>query len=150
MSASSRRALRRRLLALAALAGAGCTGIVRERLPPPSGGQGGKGITFYYENPTASTVWLAGEFNGWTAQAGARKLIPFRQRDDLVWEVTVPYRENVKDPEFDSLDDDVYVEHGRRYQYKLVVDQNNWILDPANRSQVTDPAGFVNSVIVVP
>lgn len=124
-------------------------GLLRERLPAPHQAAGAKGVVFFYSDISASSVWVAGEFNGWTARQGDRKLVAMRQEGDR-WTVTIPYREHVRDPEFDALSDDVFVEHGKRYQYKFVVDTSRWITDPSNPSQVDDGAGNINSLLVAP
>jgi len=134
-----------------------CKSIVRERLEGPKIIGDGTGYIFVYDDISASEVNLAGDFNRWgpndngRIRKGDRFTIPFKQRPDGVWEVTVPYKENVKLPQYDHLNDDVYLEHGRRYIYKIVIDGGNkWITDPTNRSVEREPDGNENSILVAP
>lgn len=81
----------------------------------------GKKATFYYENETASAVYVAGNFNGWNNTATA---------------LTKNEATNVWSCEVDNLG------YGA-YEYKFVVD-GEWIADPANA--VTNNG---NSVFVI-
>jgi hypothetical protein len=130
--------------------GKGPLGLLRERPPPPTQAPGAKGISFFYADISAGKVWVAGEFNGWASREGDRKLLAMAKRSDGLWTATVPYRQFVRDPEFDRLDDEVYVESGRRYPYKFVIDTSRWIADPSNPSTVDDGFGGKNSLLVVP
>lgn len=126
----------------------GC--LVRERLESATVAQNPKGVLFVYDDLSANEVWLAGQFNHWAAKKGDRFLIEMKQGEDGLWRAVIPYREYIRDPEFDELDDDIYVQHGRRYQYKFVIDQNRWVTDPNNRSLKKNPDGTENSLLVAP
>jgi 1,4-alpha-glucan branching enzyme len=80
--------------------------------------------TFTYADPAASAVFLAGEFNRWSATAN-----PMRKDEFGVWTTTVPLKPG-------------------RYQYKFVVD-GTWKEDPANPETVDDGFGGKNSVKTV-
>jgi 1,4-alpha-glucan branching enzyme len=137
--------------ALILAAGVACTGIVRERLAAPSAVSDGTGYVFTYDNISANEVNLAGTFNNWQIKKNDRFEAPFRRREDGVWTITIPYREYVQLPQYDHLTDDIYLEHGKRYLYKIVIDQQNWILDPTNRSTEKNPQDNTeNSVFVAP
>jgi len=84
------------------------------------------GVHFSYEAPNASTVHLAGEFNGWDPTAN-----PMSDEDgDGVWEITVE------------------LQAGRTYEYKYVIDGGvEWREDPLNPNTVDDNHGGVNTVI---
>jgi serine/threonine protein kinase len=79
---------------------------------------------FTYTAPNAQSVFLAGNFNDWSASA-----TPMRKRSDGVWTVTVPLKPG-------------------RYVYKLIVD-DKWMPDPENPDKVPDDYGGYNSVVVV-
>lgn len=135
----------------------GCTSVVAERLESGKIVGDGTGYVFTYDDMSASDVYLAGEFNRWgpndggKIRKGDRYNIPFKRRPDGIWEAVVPYKEHVKLPQYDALDDEVYVEHGNRYRYKIVIDGGNrWVIDPSNRSIVRDPDGNENSLLVAP
>ena len=81
-------------------------------------------VTFTYEAPDASQVFLAGEFNGWSDAAN-----PMENKDG-VWTLTLD------------------LEPGS-YQYKFVVD-GQWNPDPNNPATADDGFGGQNSVLTVP
>lgn len=132
------------------MGGKGPLGILRERAPRPGLTADATGLAFYYDDASANTVYLAGQFNDWANQPGDRKLAAMEKGAEGRWSITLPYREHVGDPRYDHLNDDVYVEHGRRYQYKLVVDRNRWITDPSNPVTIDDGFGNINSLLAVP
>ncbi len=78
------------------------------------------GIRFTYADPNASSVSLAGEFNGWSTTANPMT------NEDGVWAITVP------------------LEAGQQL-YKFVVD-GNWIADPTNPVTAGD---YGNSAITI-
>ena len=86
-----------------------------------------EGVLFSHKHATASTVHLAGEFNGWDPAA-----MPMADDDgDGVWTLTVE------------------LEPGR-YEYKFVVDGGaSWEPDAGNPESVDDNHGGENSVIIV-
>lgn len=86
------------------------------------------GVLFSHSAPSASTVHLAGEFNGWDPSA-----VPMSDDDgDGVWTVTLE------------------LEPGR-YEYKFVIDGGaSWEPDEGNPERVNDNYGGENSVLVVP
>lgn len=130
--------------------GIGPLGLLRQRLPPPDVAPDATGYTFRYQDISATSVYVAGQFNQWANSSGDRNSIKMKQGGDGLWTVTVPFKEHTRDPRYDELSDDVYLEHGNRYQYKLVVDPAGWITDPANTSTVDDGTGNKNSLLVVP
>jgi 1,4-alpha-glucan branching enzyme len=84
----------------------------------------GNGALFTYSNPTAGSVFLAGQFNGWNTSA-----TPMQKDASGTWSVQVPLSPG-------------------NYQYKLFVD-GAWMLDPGNSQQADDGTGNKNSVKVV-
>ena len=86
-----------------------------------------EGVLFSHAHASASTVHLAGEFNGWSTDA-----TPMEDPDgDGVWTVVVELPPG-------------------RYEYKFVVDGGaRWVEDAGNPDTVPDPYGGRNSVIVV-
>ncbi len=70
---------------------------------------------FSYTNATATTVSVAGEFNGWSANANPMV------NNNGTWTANVPVQPNTS------------------YQYKFVVNGNTWVSDPNNPT--TFPAG---------
>lgn len=75
---------------------------------------------------TASSVWLTGDFVQWAGdpQAGA---IPFVLGADGGWTGMYRFAPGM-------------------HQYKLIVDGNQWIVDPTNPNQIDDGFGGKNSV----
>ncbi len=84
----------------------------------------GTKVTFQYEAPDASNVFLAGEMNGWSDSANPLT------NEDGVWSL-------VLDLEAGS------------YQYKFVVD-GQWNADPNNANGTDDGFGGQNSLVTVP
>ncbi|MEK8023390.1 MAG: hypothetical protein AAB229_06215 [Candidatus Hydrogenedentota bacterium] len=148
----------RRLLLFCAvgLISTGCTTVVAERLESAKTVDDGTGYIFIYDDMSATDVYLAGEMNRWgpndggKIRKGDKYNIKFKRREDGIWQAVVPYKEHVKLPQYDTLDDEVYVEHGNRYRYKIVIDGDRWIADPNNRSILRDPDGNENSLLVAP
>lgn len=145
------------VLAALALGLLGCKSIIRERLAGPSLSNDGTGFIFVYDDISASSVHLAGEFNRWgpnengQIRQGDRFNVAFKRREDGIWQVAIPYKEHVRDPKYDDLDDELYLEHGRRYVYKMVVNLNQWQLDPTNRNVIRNPADNTeNSLLICP
>ena len=85
------------------------------------------GVLFSHKNATASSVHLAGEFNGWSTSA-----TPMADKDgDGVWTVTIELQPG-------------------RYEYKFVIDGGvAWEPDPGNPETVDDNHGGQNSVLVI-
>ncbi len=82
-------------------------------------------VTFRYSG-AAQHLSLAGDFNGWAA--GVDTLSRSSAGD---WELRLPLKKG-------------------RYRYKLVIDNSQWIADPAAAESELDPYGGKNSVVVVP
>ena len=82
------------------------------------------GIILEYTNNTAKTVSVAGEFNDWNT------LSHTLHKKDGKWQITL----NLAPGE---------------YQYKFVVDDKDWITDPANKQKVDDGYGGENSLLIV-
>lgn len=81
-------------------------------------------VEFTYHDDAAESVALAGDFNEWTTTA-----TPCRRNDDGVWSVQI-----------DLLPPG-------RYRYKLVVNGERWIEDPANAMKEPDEYGGFNSIL---
>jgi len=114
-----RLALRRERLVLAGLlAVLGWLAFAGASEAAPAAVEGG--IRFTYVDPAATSVFLAGSFNGWAAAA-----LPMLREGD-VWAVVVP------------------LEPGK-HEYKFVVD-GQWIADPANTVTVGE---YGNSALTV-
>ena len=80
------------------------------------------GIEFTFDHPSAGSVSLAGDFNGWNMNAE-----PLTQDEDGVWRVVVDLGPG-------------------EYAYKFVVNGSDWIADPENPRVVGD---FGNSGITI-
>ena len=87
---------------------------------------GENSVTFNYGDNSATSVSVAGSFNEWSATA-----TPMTKNAEGVWTATV---ENLEAGE---------------YQYKFVVDGENWILDPMNGNVVTEADGNQNSAFYI-
>jgi 1,4-alpha-glucan branching enzyme len=81
-------------------------------------------LEFTYHDDTAESVALAGDFNGWTTTATS-----YIRNDDGIWRVQI-----------DLL-------QPGRYRYKLVVNGERWIEDPANAMKEPDEYGGFNSIL---
>lgn len=83
-------------------------------------------VTFYFLDPTARAVAIAGDFNGWNPTA-----TPLERDPNGLWHVRVPV-------------------HGiGLLRYKIVVDGDRWIEDPNNWIRVPAEAGGLVSALVV-
>lgn len=89
-----------------------------------SGGHAQQPVEFRYHNPNARTVFLAGDFNGWSTST-----TPMSKDAAGAWTATVSLQPG-------------------RYQYKFVVD-GLWTPDPSNPETGTPGPGGKNSVKVV-
>lgn len=83
------------------------------------------GVMFRVEAPQAVLVTVAGNFNGWNAQA-----TELTKGTNGVWTVVLPLAK------------------GKKYQYKFVVD-GYWIADPDNPDTENNGSGSVNSILTV-
>ncbi|MCZ2342760.1 MAG: hypothetical protein LC104_13370, partial [Bacteroidales bacterium] len=81
-------------------------------------------VEFVFEDATASTVAVAGSFNGWSTSANSMT------KTGSTWKVTLP------------------VEQGSHI-YKFVVNGDTWVHDPLNPFKVSDGFGGYNSRLVV-
>jgi serine protease AprX len=83
-------------------------------------------IRFVFHNHSASSVTLAGSFNGWSPGVN-----PLMRRGDGLWEteLSMPAK--------------------GIYQYKIVVDGRDWVEDPSNLRKIPDGFGGFNSVFVI-
>ncbi len=102
--------------------------IVKDRIQSPV--VVGNKVTFYYDSVSAKSVSVAGEFNGWEFRTEQRRSLIMKKNKDGVWQVSAE------------------IPHGR-YQYKIVVDYQTWLIDPYNPSAVDDGTGNINSLLVV-
>ncbi len=127
------------IVILVAAVGAGTVGcslnFIKRRLPPPTRQADGS-VLFRFEAPSARVVQLAGNWpeNDWLrgqAQTGSFLVGLMTDEDgDGTWE----RRE--------------YLPPGR-YQYKFVIDDNNWKEDPNNPQRVDDGYGGFNSLLIL-
>jgi 1,4-alpha-glucan branching enzyme len=127
------------LIILVVAVGAGAGGcslnFIKRRLPPPTREADG-GVIFRFEAPSARVVQLAGNWpeNDWLrgqAQTGSFQVGLMTDEDgDGTWE-----RREVLPP--------------GRYQYKFVIDENNWKEDPNNPQRVDDGYGGFNSLLIL-
>jgi len=85
--------------------------------------EGGK-LVFWHHDDSATSVSVAGDFNGWNPQTTF-----FAKHASGMW------RAEVEMPQAGS------------YQYKLVVNGSQWLDDPNNGLKVTDSYGGFNSVL---
>jgi 1,4-alpha-glucan branching enzyme len=95
--------------------------------PAPSAGAraaASSAPTFTYTDPTAKSVYVAGDFNEWNATAN-----PMEKDSSGVWVASVPLKPG-------------------KYQYKFIVD-GNWKQDPLNSETADDTFGGRNSVKTV-
>ena len=81
-------------------------------------------VSFALLEPNGKRVALAGDFNGWAADA-----MPMQRKEGGVWETTIPLAPG-------------------RYQYKFIV-EGVWIPDPLAQENVWNQHGTLNSVIEV-
>lgn len=114
----------------AALILAGCAsfGMIQDRLSPKQV-PGGK-VLFRYYSPSAKTVTLAGDFNGWEYKQDQSRTIYLKQDEKFVWQASVPVTTG-------------------RYRYKFVIDYQSWVLDSNNPLTEDDGTGNFNSLIIV-
>jgi len=115
---------------------AGCSlGFIKRRLPPPDRQPDGT-VLFRFEAPSARVVQLAGNWpeNDWLkgqAQTGSYLVGLMEDPDgDGIWERREPLGSG-------------------RYQYKFVVDEQNWKEDPNNPLRTDDGFGGFNSILIV-
>jgi hypothetical protein len=81
-------------------------------------------VTFMLHNPQASSVRVAGDFNDWNPSGYRLTKVNGHWKIELNLEP-------------------------RQYQYVFVVDDKNWIPDPANSERIRNDSGYINSVIDV-
>ena len=79
------------------------------------------GVSFSYSDPVAKNVFVAGEFNRWSATAN-----PMRKNQQGIWTATIPLKPG-------------------KYLYKLVVD-GTWKADPLSPDVDDDGFGGKNSI----
>jgi 1,4-alpha-glucan branching enzyme len=117
---------------------AGCAGGWRDGAPPgaapavstaatagpASSAPAAGGVTFVYRGE-ASTVAVAGEFNGWNTSAD-----PMEKQSDGSWKLVKKLSPG-------------------RHPYKFVIDGGTWMADPAATESVDDGFGGKNSIVVV-
>ncbi len=80
----------------------------------------------YRADKKLSSVNVAGQFNNWNKDANPLKV----DADGLTWRASVPLSVGA-------------------YQYKFVLNGDNWIVDPANQNKFTEADGNVNSLLLV-
>ena len=118
--------------------GTGCSswlGMVKKRLPPPEQVDGGSYL-FRFSSPSAQVVQLCGnwEENNWCngqGETGSYRIGEMSDPDgDGIWEVLVELKPG-------------------RYEYKYVIDEQNWKEDPNNPVRADDGYGGFNSVLII-
>ncbi len=82
-------------------------------------------VSFALEAPQASTVSLAGDFNGWSGEAYQLR----RAGGTGAWEIKVPLK------------------RGKAYVYNFVIDGQTWIADPAVPARIDDGFGGSGSLL---
>ena len=82
-------------------------------------------IAFVLDAPDASSVYLAGDFNGWSGEGYALR----KTSRDGKWEIKIP------------------LERGRVYVYNFVINGTEWIADPAAEVRVDDGFGGSGSLL---
>ena len=83
------------------------------------------GVRFWFFAHSAKSVAIAGSFNRWNPESG-RLSGPDKKG---LWEITLPLPEG-------------------RYEYRFVVNDSEWVLDPSVPS-VDDGLGGKNSILVI-
>ncbi len=111
----------KRALALAEIEMHGVENMLNERVRVEN-----DQLVFRYHNDTALRVALAGDFNHWAPAA-----TPFVRDHTGLWTAAIP----VLSP--------------GRYQYKFVLNGDQWIEDPGNGAKTSDNYGGLNSLLVV-
>lgn len=96
-------------------------------IEPTSGPQvTAEGVRFSLFSTKVKTIAITGSFNNWSMTAD-----PLHDREGTgMWSITIPLPPG-------------------RYEYKFVIDGEEWIPDPANPTTVDDGFGGSNSVITV-
>jgi len=128
-----RRSERAKILSLVTIAlslaqfGCGVTGGPAGSVEPASGPQmTASGVKFTLFSTKVEKVNIAGSFNNWSMTAD-----PLYDRDgNGMWSITLPLPPG-------------------RYEYKFVIDGEEWIPDPSNPETADDGFGGYNSVITV-
>jgi chromosome partitioning protein len=86
-----------------------------------------EGIRFLAHYPQAKKVYVAGDFNNWSAEATPLNRIDGELNGD--WEIDVPMSPG-------------------RYRYRMIVD-DVWQHDPHNTYYESNPYGELNSIVEV-
>jgi len=108
----------------------GCSGLglLQDRLAPKQVDKGK--ILFRYYSPSAKTVTVAGEFNGWEFKQDQSRTVYLKKNEKDIWEALVSMGSG-------------------RYHYKFVIDYQSWVLDSNNPLTEDDGTGNLNSLIIV-
>jgi 1,4-alpha-glucan branching enzyme len=112
--------LRRTFVLLTALAAAGCAAALREGVHVR-----GDAVLFRLRRPEASSVAIAGDFNGWSATSH----LMAREGDAWTRRIALPSGEHL---------------------FMYVVDGREWLTPPAAAERVPDGFGGWNARVVVP
>lgn len=102
---------------------------IQDRVPPPEMVSGGK-VLMRLDSPSAKTVFIAGDFNGWEHQPSDPRAVAMKKNSSGIWEAK-------------------FKVNSGRYQYKFVLDSYSWILDPHNPLTLDDGKGNINSLLIV-
>jgi 1,4-alpha-glucan branching enzyme len=81
---------------------------------------------FVFQDDSANSVSIAGDFNGWSQVA-----TPLKRNDSGLWST------------------EIAVQRTGRFEYKFIVDGQRWIEDPGNGLKALNNYGGLNSVLVV-
>lgn len=74
--------------------------------------------------PTATSVHIVGDFNNWS-----HDVTPLKKKKDGVFAVTL------------------YLDTGRTYEYRYLIDETDWVNDPFAEQNVANPFGGENSLL---
>ena len=105
---------------------------VRDLLGLPDGGGSCDPVTFSYDpkGQTLKSVHVAGSFNNWAGTIAAGGWAMTYSAATQTWSTT-------------------HALPAGQYQYKLVLDESQWIADPANPATAPDGYGGTNSLVTV-
>ncbi|HYG34451.1 MAG TPA: isoamylase early set domain-containing protein [Clostridia bacterium] len=99
--------------------------VARPVSPPAAERPIEKPIEFSFHEPRANSVAVAGTFNGWD-----QKRNEMRKDSKGTWKTTV------------------WLPPGR-YEYRFVVDGEQWMSDPKAKESVANNFGSTNSIVMV-
>jgi 1,4-alpha-glucan branching enzyme len=80
-------------------------------------------VSFELAQPGAQSVSLAGNFNGWSEK------LPLQRGEDGVWRTTID------------------LDAGKVYEFRYVVNENEWVNDPQAEGYITNAYGSANCLV---